>query len=263
MRTSIRAAAALLTAALALCAFVSQAQNIHHGESFELNRTLNSQESHEYTASNYIELKKGFLSEPIDKNHALLQIDPYGVFPPEAGLTGGPNTSDTGVVGAIGGTVDVGAMGAAIYTIPIELPEGINGMKPNLSIVYNSQAGNGLLGWGWDLAGLSLIERTERTRYHDGAVGAVTINNNTDRYMLDGKRLMLVSDYIDSVEYKTEQDEMSRIRAYIRTEQIGNVWTGHGHTIRIMDHFVVWKANGLVLEYGTTDDSQINLDEPD
>lgn len=50
------------------------------------------------------------------------------------------------VVGAIGSTVDVTALGGASYIIPIQVPEGICGMQPNLAIDYNSQSRNGLLG---------------------------------------------------------------------------------------------------------------------
>ena len=74
--------------------------------------------------------------------------------PPSAGIIGGPNGSGNGVVGAIGGVVDVGGMGAATYTIPIEIPSAIGNMKPSLSVVYNSQSSNGLLGWGWTIGGL-------------------------------------------------------------------------------------------------------------
>lgn len=59
-----------------------------------------------------------------------------------------PPQEDEKAVGVIGSTVDISSLGGATYTIPIQLPDGIDGMKPSLSIVYNSQAGNGLLGWG-------------------------------------------------------------------------------------------------------------------
>lgn len=64
------------------------------------------------------------------------------------GIFGGLNANDDGVVGTIGGIVDVSAMGGATYTIPVLLPEGVNGIQPKLSISYNSQTGNGLMGWG-------------------------------------------------------------------------------------------------------------------
>ena len=233
------------------------AQNVHFGEYYELSDTLAPVQSHEYTANRYIDLNRGFYSEPKINHYTTLQLDPYGIYPPEAGLTGGPNTSDKGVVGALGGVVDVGAMGAAIYSIPIEVPQGINGMQPSLSITYNSQAGNGLLGWGWDITGLSSIERTGKTRYHDGVVGTVTMDDKNDRLVLDGVRLIKVADYSDSIEYKTEQDEMSKIMAYYAwLPGIGKENTGPLFTI---SYFKIWKADGRVLEYGGTDNSRLTL----
>ena len=87
-----------------------------------------------------------------------------------------PKPDEKVVVGAIGGTVDVTALGGASYTIPIQIPEGMGGIQPNLSIVYNSQSGNGLLGWGWTLGGLSAITRVGQTDYHDGRVTGVALD---------------------------------------------------------------------------------------
>ena len=251
MRTATPIAAALLKATLALCTLFSQAQNVHYGESFGLNSTLSPGESHEYHASHYIDLTGGFHSEPQNHNYTLLELDSegYGVYPPEVGMLDNYDC----VVGALGGTVDISAMGGLVYSIPLELPSGINGMQPNLSITYNSQAGNGLLGWGWDLTGLSSITRTGQTLYHDDKMTAADLSWN-DRFLLDGKRLVKVADYTDSVEYRTEQDEMSRIMAYMRYEPGGLFGLG----TKVLDHFVVWKANGLIMEYGATQDSWID-----
>ncbi|MBQ8958439.1 MAG: hypothetical protein IJ057_08080, partial [Bacteroidales bacterium] len=102
-----------------------------------------------------------------------------------------PPVEDKVVVGAIGGTVDVSALGGAVYSIPIQVPEGMGGIQPDISVVYNSQSGNGLLGWGWNLCGLSAITRIGQTLYHDGCTDGVNFVDY--RFALDGQRLMLVN----------------------------------------------------------------------
>ena len=221
---------------------------------------LSSFQSYEYYASEYIDLVPGFHNSPYHfpslPHQTILALDPSLVVPPEAGLIGGPNAADTGMVGAIGGTVEVGLMGAAVYSIPLDLPQGIHGMQPHLSITYNSQAGNGMMGWGWDLTGLSRVERTAKTRYHDGDVGCVRLIDTDDRFSLDGMRLVPVSSYSDSVEYKKEQDDMSKIVAYFSTVEVGGGLIGYG-TVTVLDHFKIWTPDGLSIEYGTSQDSRI------
>ena len=52
--------------------------------------------------------------------------------------------------------------GSFSQKIPIVIPPGTNGMQPNLSLVYNSNAGNGIMGIGWNLVGLPYITRDTR-----------------------------------------------------------------------------------------------------
>ena len=134
-----------------------------------------------------------------------------------------PPTEDKVAVGAIGGTVDVTALGGASYSIPIQVPEGMGGMQPNLAISYNNQGGNGLLGWCWDLGGLSIITRTGTTWYHDNCLHGVCFSTDfsdcdgLDRFALDGQRLMVVNgrpDGADGAEYRTEVDQMAKIESY-------------------------------------------------
>ena len=118
----------------------------------------------------------------------VLAISAISLYAQENNIT--PPAEDEVVVGAIGGNVDISALGGATYSIPIQIPDGIDGMQPNLSIVYNSQSGNGLLGWGWNIGGLSSITRTGHTNYHDGYVDGIDFNG--DNFALDGQRLMVL-----------------------------------------------------------------------
>lgn len=192
-----------------------------------------------------IKVLPGFQCNPIKGNSVALLINRYGVFPPDEGLIGGPPMSDKdGVVGALPGELNVSEMGAAVYSIPIMMPDGIGDMTPRISITYNNQAGNGMLGWGWNLTGLSSITRTGQTIYHDGNQSVVDFVN--DRFVMDGKRLMLCSGSYggNGSVYKTEIDEMSKVVAYT---------DGYSGPSR----FVVKKSDGSVWEYGGSYDSRV------
>lgn len=214
---------------------------------YHLSVPLNGGQDHHYTASSYIELTDGFLADPHEGHSVVLEIDPYAVFPPEGGATGGAVINNTnGVVGSLGGVVDVSLLGGAVYDIPIDLPEGLGGMKPQLNICYNSQERNGMLGWGWNLGGTSSITRTGSTLYHDNQIGL------GNRFCLDGKRLLMTSagNYgTHGATYRTEQDEMSKVVSY---QEAG--YTGPSY-------FKVWTTNGNILHYGHSPDSKALVDQ--
>ena len=156
-----------------------------------------------------------------------------------------PALSATSPVGAIPGQFKVSESGAATYSIPIAMPPGTAGMKPNLSINYSSQSGNGLLGMGWSLGGLSVIHRCPKTVAQDGALGGVNFDAN-DRFCIDGQRLVAIAGTYGApnTEYRTETESYSRIVSYGTT--------GTGPT-----SFKVWTKSGQIMEYGVTNDSRI------
>ena len=159
------------------------------GVSFTLGQPLDPDNIYDYTASEFVNLTGDFHYTPYPGNSFHAVTDPQMVLPPEVGETGGPNPGDDGLVGAIHGGLSVGSNGAANYHIPIEALPGINGMSPNVSLVYNSNGRNGIMGMGWNVAGLSSIQRTGTDIYHEGYVDGVNFDDN-DKLMLNGNRLI-------------------------------------------------------------------------
>lgn len=147
---------------------------------------------------------------------------------------------NTLLVGNIGMSAIVDQIGGAAITIPIEVPAGVKGMQPNLSLVYNSHRGYGLAGWGWDLAGISSIQRTGKTFYHDNTIDGIR-RDNTDNLLLDGERLLLKSgsNLCENSTYRTEHESFSLI------------------TMDDYQGFTVQTKDGHTLIYGDTDQSQL------
>ena len=148
-------------------------------------------------------------------------------------------------VGRTVGNASVSNTGAAVYSVPLWVPPGINGMQPSLALTYSSRVGNGYFGVGWSLEGLSVIQRCAKTWAQDGVARDVR-NDATDRFCLDGQQLKLVGGVYgaDGAEYRTEIESFARVRSY------GTAGNGP-------KSFVVEQKSGLILEYGATDDSRI------
>ena len=148
-------------------------------------------------------------------------------------------------VGATPGSFKVSETGAATYSIPLTVPPGTAGMAPTLSLNYNSQGGNGPLGVGWSLGGLSAITRCPATYAQDGFKGGINYDGN-DRYCLDGQRLVAVSGAYgaNGTEYRTETESYTRVISY-GTAGNGPAW------------FKAWTKSGQMIEYGNTADSRI------
>jgi hypothetical protein len=158
------------------------------------------------------------------------------------------------VAGSTPGSFRVTESGAAEYRIPIRVPPGIAGMEPKLAMVYNSQGGNGPLGMGWSLEGLSAITRCPKTWAQDGMRGAISYDSN-DRFCLDGQRLVLIggSGYgAGGSEYRTERESFSKITASATTIAYPAPASGV-----MPESFVVKTKSGLTMEYGKTADSRI------
>lgn len=147
-------------------------------------------------------------------------------------------------VGTINGVVDVNTMtGASQYNVPIKIPMGTAGMMPNVSINYNSQTGNGILGIGWSLGAGSSIMRTGKSLDLDG-VETTTLSGTDDRFALDGERLVLISGSNEAVgaQYATVLETYSRVTVKM---------AGDG-----AKYFEVMYKDGKVAEYGSIDNAR-------
>jgi len=165
--------------------------------------------------------------------------------------------------------------GAFLYSLQIEVSPGTAGVKPELSINYNSQSGNGLIGVGWNINGLSSITRSQQTYAQDNRHGFYEFDSagylmekqplevglpftKSDRLMLDGMRLVLRegpysgdasvfnANYFGlNKSYKTESEQFMKI------ESIDTTADGFPKS------FKVWTKDGRIMEYGATEDSRI------
>ncbi|MBS1968996.1 MAG: VCBS repeat-containing protein [Bdellovibrionales bacterium] len=136
-------------------------------------------------------------------------------------------------------------MGAASYSVPLEIPKGAGGFQPSLVLSYSSQGINGLMGMGWSISGQSSISRCSATLAQDGFQAGITLSAN-DRFCLDGAKLLAISGTYgaNGTEYRTENEDFSRIYSY------GTSGTGP-------NYFVVYSKNGKKFTYGNTLDSKI------
>jgi hypothetical protein len=136
------------------------------------------------------------------------------------------------------GSLDVDRLGAAVYTLPISAPNGVGGVKPNITALYNSQAANGLLGKGGSIGGLSVIKRCSQTLVRDGINKAISWTAE-DRFCIDSQRLMLVAGTqgVADSQYKTEIDN-------------GVVYTAKGGTAGNPDYFEARAEDGATLIFG-------------
>ena len=158
------------------------------------------------------------------------------IIPPVGGST------SSSYVGSIPDEFNVSLSGAATYSIPINLPPGIKDLEPNINITFSSQASNGLVGWGWNISGLSTITRVPATKFHDGYIDGVDFDIK-DRFALDGQRLLLKNGSYgaSNSEYQTESYSNIKIKAY-GTSPYG---ASYGPS-----YFVVFYPNGTRAYYG-------------
>ena len=166
-------------------------------------------------------------------------------------VTTRPLPAQAGIAGTPSGYSPVSASvegGGASIAIPITVPPAAGGMEPKLAISYSSQGGNGFMGMGFGISGLSAITRTGAVQYLDGIKSGVSFGPN-DRFAVDGQRLVLINGVWggNGAEYRTQSESFSQV-------------TSQGSTTNGPLSWIVKTKAGLTYEYGTSVDSRILAD---
>jgi len=104
------------------------------------------------------------------------------------------------LVGKVAGSFSVSDGGSAGYSIPIQVPPGVNGLQPSLAFGYSSGGSYGAMGIGWSVSGLGAITRCPTTIAQDGFRAPINYDNQetNDAYCLGGQRLVPVSNLVSA-----------------------------------------------------------------
>jgi RHS repeat-associated protein len=164
---------------------------------------------------------------------------------PPAGIPADYSFADTAAFGEITFSHAVSADGVAEIHIPIAVPPGRQGVQPQMALDYSSRDGNGPLGVGWRLSGLSSVTACRQVPALDGGYGGTY----PDRFCLDGQRLVPVILGLDGnrptpvngVEYRQEKNPFDRVVA-------------HGAP-STPDWFEVFAADGMIYRYASRGNS--------
>jgi RHS repeat-associated protein len=163
-----------------------------------------------------------------------------------------PAANTTGhAPGSTAGALSVDATGNASYNLPIVVPPGTAGMQPELALAYNSGGGNGHVGVGWGMGGLSVITRCPPTPGQDaGSVDGIDYDAG-DRFCLDGQRLIVISGTYgtNGAEYRTEIDQFAQIHSFGAVAAPGSG----------PQYFRIRTKAGRILYYGNTADSAVEV----
>ena len=150
-------------------------------------------------------------------------------------------------VGQIPITSNVSPSGGRIYSIPISIASGW-AAAPQVSLCYNSQAGNGIAGYGWNISGLSSIEIRNRNYYYDGDIRHSEYDSSEAAYSLDGMPIVASEGDIEGYGYATPTGNL----------QIKKHLTSSG----ILSYFTVLYPDGSKATFGFTDNDDYMTSYP-
>jgi RHS repeat-associated protein len=180
--------------------------------------------------------------QPLADDGSRPPLDPLRIEKGRAGAGG----AITAPVGTIASTLSVSeTTGAAQIALRFEVPPGVRGLAPELGLAYSSSGGNGLVGVGWALSGLSEISRCGSQRRLHGAVLPVRFVES-DALCLDGQPLVAVKGTSGKhdTRYRTERETWNDVAS------VGSIQSPSSS-------FVVRARGGLILSYGSVDNARV------
>lgn len=185
---------------------------------------------------------------PINIGNAIIYDATQSTTSSPSTLTAGTPTGDSQEVGVTEGELSVSLTGSASYNIPIAVPPGINGVEPKIGLSYNSNAGNGIAGYGWNISGLSAITRIPSTKYHDNNNDPIDFDA-LDRFALDGQRLIVKTGTYgaNNSVYETEVFSNVKITSYGVHPNGANYGPAY---------FIVQYPDGSLAHFGNSTDSR-------
>ncbi|AUX49121.1 uncharacterized protein SOCE26_106660 [Sorangium cellulosum] len=153
---------------------------------------------------------------------------------------------ETVAAGTIPGTFSITSTGEAVYTMDLTSPPSRAGVGPRIQLVYRSDGGDGVLGAGFSIAGLSAITRCPKSLAQDGEIRGVRYDGD-DELCLDGQRLVPVAQGPGTIEYRTFPDSFVKVVGHYPSE---------GDAPAEALFFEAHLPTGRVVEYGRTDGSK-------
>ena len=149
-------------------------------------------------------------------------------------------------VGEIPIEAGVSPTGARTYQIPVVAAAGFK-LTPSIALGYNSQAGEGWVGYGWDIQGLSTISLINKNVYYHGVAKGASVEDKDAAFALDGVPLVRNSNSVTSAAYPLETAS-------------GHILVAPEKNLQgFVTRFTALYPNGLTVVYGAESDNAFNL----
>lgn len=141
------------------------------------------------------------------------------------------------------------------YSIPVQVP-AFRGLEPKLALSYSSEGGNGILGVGWNLAGIGTIERVSPGR-------GTPRFDSSDIFLLGGEELVPCVTGTVSPSCSAGGNYATKNETYlkIRFDSAGNAWTIWGRdgtrtifspTLQVASGTLRWGQTSVIDTKGNT-----------